>query len=142
MAFLGESSGFKGIFARRGAQRKGVFGDSLNAIQMTFVRIIIGFVSLFAVMQPATAAEWRYCLAPSNADHKIYFSTVFKTSVGFGSPDNSFDEALIQAGLRHDEVQCPRAGDENSIMVMLQDAVSFNNNIGRQVIYMRWEPTN
>jgi hypothetical protein len=109
---------------------------------MTLVRIIVGFISLFAVLQTASAAEWRYCLAPSNVDHKIYFSTVFRTSVGFGNPDISFDETLIQSGLRHDEVQCPRAGDENSIMVMLQDAISFNNNIGRQIIYVSWEPTN
>jgi hypothetical protein len=93
-------------------------------------------------LQTASAAEWRYCLAPSNVDHKIYFSTVFRTSVGFDNPDIPFDEALIRSGLRHDEVQCPRAGDENSIMVMLQDAISFNKNIGRQIIYVSWEPTN
>jgi hypothetical protein len=142
MEILCESFGFKAIFVRRGARQKGVFDDSPNAIQMTFVRIIVGFVSLFAVLQTASAAEWRYCLAPSNVDHKIYFSAVFTASSDIGRADSSFEEALIQAGLHHDEVQCPRAGDEKSIMVMLQDAISFNKNIGRQIIYLRWEPTN
>jgi hypothetical protein len=107
---------------------------------MTPLRVIAALFAVITVSQSASATEWGYCLAPSNVEHKIYFSAVFATSSEISSMDGSFDEALTQAGLRHDEVQCPRAGDENSIMAMFQDAISFNKKIGRRVIYVRWEP--
>jgi hypothetical protein len=45
----------------------------------------------------------------------------------------------MQARLRHDEVQCPRADDENSIVAMLQFAVKYNQAAGRTIVYVRWE---
>jgi len=93
-----------------------------------------------SLCQTAMALEWQYCLAPSNADHKIYFSGAFATSAGVGSADGSFEQALMQAHLSHDEVQCPRADNENSILAMLQAAVAYNQKVGRKVVYVRWEP--
>lgn|SRR5664279_3919629 len=112
-----------------------------NAIRGALTRFIAWLAFLTAVSQTASAAEWRYCLAPSEDEHKVYFSGAFTTSADSWSTDNSFDQALIQAGLGHDEVQCPRAGDENSILTMLQDAVTYNQRIGRKIIYVHWEPT-
>ena len=114
---------------------------SPDTIRMTFIRFIVGFAILIAFSQTASAAEWRYCLAPSEVEHKVYFSGAFTTSADSWSADNSFDQALIKAGLGHDEVQCPRAGDENSIMTMLKDAVTYNQRVGRKIIYVPWEPT-
>ena len=107
---------------------------------MILMSTVVGLAIAISIFQPAFAAEWRYCLAPSNEEHKIYISGAFATSADAGSADSSFEQALIQARLRHDEVQCPRADDENSIIVMLQDAVTYNQKIGRKIIYMRWEP--
>jgi purine nucleoside permease len=108
---------------------------------MTLLRFIIRFVSLIAVLQTASAAEWRYCLAPSNDDHKVYFSGAFTNSADAWITDSAFEQVLIHAGLRYDDVQCPRADDENAILAMLRDAVAYNRTNGRKIIYVRWEPT-
>ena len=100
----------------------------------------LGLALAMSLCQTAIAAEWQYCLAPSNDEHKIYLSGVFATNAGVGSADSSFEQALVQARLSHDEVQCPRADNEKSIMAMLQDAVAYNQKIGRKVVYVRWEP--
>jgi hypothetical protein len=104
------------------------------------MRFIVALTILIAFSQTASAAEWRYCLAPSEAEHKVYFSGAFTASANSSSADSSFDQALIQAGLSHDAVQCPRADDENSIMTMLQDAVTYNKKVGRKIMYVHWEP--
>lgn len=108
---------------------------------MTPVRSIAGFIFLIAVLQTASAAEWRYCLAPSGDEHKVYFSGAFTTNADAWTTDGAFEKALIHAGLRYDDVQCPRGDDENAIMTMLQDAVAYNRTAGRKIIYVHWEPT-
>lgn len=105
-----------------------------------FVRFVAGPILAIAVSQTAVASEWRYCLAPSSDDHKVYLSGAFATNAGAWKSDELFDQALIRAGLHHDVVQCPRADNENAITIMLKDAVSYNEKIGRKIIYVRWEP--
>ncbi len=105
------------------------------------MRFIAGLGLLISVSQTALASEWRYCLAPSEDEHKVYFSGAFATSADAWSTDHSFELVLAQAALRYDDVQCPRADDEKTIMIMLGDAVAYNRKMGRKIIYMRWEPT-
>ncbi|MFZ0847411.1 MAG: hypothetical protein WAM62_16620 [Pseudolabrys sp.] len=107
---------------------------------MMFKKAVMTLAMALSLCRTAAAAEWQYCLAPSNEEHKIYFSGAFATNAGVGSADSSFEQALIQARLSHDEVQCPRADTENSILAMMQDAVAYNQKIGRKVVYVRWEP--
>lgn len=107
---------------------------------MTLIRFIFGFVVTIAIAQSTLAAEWRYCLAPSDPEHKVYFSGAFTTSADAWTADSAFEQALNHAGFRYDDVQCPRADDENAIMAMLKDAVAYNRTNGRKIIYVRWEP--
>lgn len=113
-----------------------------TAMRAMPARVTVGLVVAIAMSQTALAADWRYCLAPSNDEHKVYFSGAFATSADAWRSDSEFDQALIRAGLHHDEVQCPRAGDESAIMTMLQDAIAYNRRIGRKIIYVGWEPAN
>jgi len=108
---------------------------------MKHLRFIVGFVSLLAALQAASAAEWRYCLAPSNDEHKVYFSGAFTSSADAWTTDSAFEQVLNHAGFRYDDVQCPRADDENAIVAMLQEAVTYNRTSGRKIIYVRWEPS-
>jgi hypothetical protein len=41
--------------------------------------------------------------------------------------------------LRHDDVQCPRADDERSILLMLQYAISFNQENGNTIVHLPFE---
>jgi hypothetical protein len=93
------------------------------------------------VSQTAFAAEWQYCLAPSDIEHKVYLSGVFAMNGISPNTDDSFNQVLSKKGLRHDVVQCPRADSENAIMTMLRDAVAYNQRVGRQIVYLSWEPT-
>ena len=104
-----------------------------------FTKTFCGLV-IMAVSQAALATDWQYCLAPSNVEHKVYLSGVFATREVSRDTDDSFAQVLLKKGLRHDVVQCPRADSENAIMEMLRDAVAYNQRLGRQVVYLYWEP--
>ncbi len=94
-----------------------------------------------ALVSPAAQAQdWRYCLSPQRAEHKVYMSEPFATSKSMERLQDEFAAALARAGLRHGAVQCPR-GDEQSIELMRSQAVRFNRDSGNTVVeFDRWRP--
>lgn len=104
-----------------------------------FTRIFAGLALTAAGSQMAMATDWQYCLAPSEAEHKIYMSGAFPVRGSLDDADNDFEQMLDQAGLRHDVVQCPRADDERSIAAMEQYAISFNQKLGNTIIHLPFE---
>jgi hypothetical protein len=101
---------------------------------MTGIRLFIGLAVVVASAQPTFAADWQYCLAPSRADHKVYISATFPMRGALGDSDGAFQRMLDNAGLRYDDIQCPRADDERSIVVMMQYAISLNRGNGNTII--------
>jgi hypothetical protein len=102
---------------------------------------IAGLVLIAASSQSAFAADWKYCLAPSHAEHKVYMSATFPVRGALGDADSAFEQMLEQAGLPHDDVQCPRADDERSIVLMLQYAIRFSKTNGNTIIHLPLERT-
>ena len=94
-----------------------------------------------ASSQAALAADWQYCLAPSHAEHKVYISATFPVRGVLADADDAFERMLDKAGLRHDDVQCPRADDERSIVLMQQYAISFNQENGNTIVHLPFEET-
>jgi hypothetical protein len=105
-------------------------------MRMTLVKLSAGLALTMAVLQPALAAEWQYCLAPSHAEHKIYMSPAFPVRGSLDEAGSAFELMLDQAGLQHDVVQCPRADDEQSILSMQQYAISFNRQSGNTIVHL------
>jgi len=103
----------------------------------------VGMVRIALVVLAAGSAhaqDWRYCLAPLHAEHKIYISAPFFTAKSMERLQDEFASALSRAGLRHGAVQCPR-GDEQSIAVMRLQAARFNRESGNAVVeFDRWAP--
>jgi hypothetical protein len=88
----------------------------------------------------AQAEDWRYCLAPQRAEHKVYISGPFFTIKSMERLQDEYGNALSRAGVRHGAVQCPR-GDEQSIAVMRQQAARFNRESGNTVVeFDHWSP--
>lgn len=106
-----------------------------------FTRIFAGLALIAASSQMATATDWQYCLAPSQAEHKIYMTDAFPVRGSLDDADNDFERMLDQAGLRHDVVQCPRADDERSIVAMEQYAITFNQKSGNIIVHLHLEKT-
>jgi hypothetical protein len=104
-------------------------------------KILAGIALVTASAQVARAADWQYCLAPSHAEHKVYMSATFPVRGALGNADSAFQRMLEQAGLRHDDVQCPRADDESSIELMLEYAIKFNQKSGNTIIQLPLEGT-
>jgi len=75
--------------------------------------------------QTALAADWQYCVAPSQTEHKIYVTRAFSERGALSDAIDALEQALDEAGLHHDAVQCPRADDEHSIVIMEQYAIGF-----------------
>jgi len=105
-----------------------------------FIKTLAGLAMMVAVPQTALAADWQYCLAPSHTEHKVYFSAPFPSRGSWGSPDSDLDRMLNKSAVRHDDVQCPRADDERSIVVMRQEAISFNRRAGNEIVNLNWKP--
>ncbi len=97
-------------------------------------KILAGFALIAVSAQTALAADWQYCLAPSQAEHKVYISGAFPVRGALSDAIDAFEQALDDAGSRHDVVQCPRADDERSIVAMEQYAISFNQKMGNTII--------
>jgi hypothetical protein len=84
----------------------------------------------------ALASDWSFCIAPAEADNRIYMSQPFPA--GSAKAEGEFNDLLTQRRLRHDSVQCPRADDEASAVVMRQHAIEVNRSWGRQVVDTPW----
>jgi hypothetical protein len=106
-------------------------------------RAAIAAIALMAVglaAGSARAQDWRYCLAPLRAEHKVYISAPFVTAKPMERLQDEFASALAHAGVRHGAVQCPR-GDEQSIAAMRAQAERFNRESGNAVVdFDRWDP--
>ena len=104
-------------------------------------KLFAGFALIAASSQAALAADWQYCLAPSQAEHKVYMSDAFPVRGTLADANTAFELMLDQAGLRHDVVQCPRADDERSIVMMQQYAISFSHGNGNTIVHLPLEKT-
>jgi hypothetical protein len=105
----------------------------------SLTKSLVGLALIAASPQTALATDWQYCLAPSHAEHKVYISAAFPMHGALGDADSAFERMLEQARLRHDDVQCPRADDERSILLMLQYAISFNQENGNTIVHLPFE---
>jgi len=104
------------------------------------MRALIALALIMALPQIAAAQDWRYCLAPSHADHKLYMSMPFAATMSVDAAETLFGRMLFKMGVHYDDVQCPQSDSESSAAVMQRHAVSMNHELGMQVINMPWKP--
>jgi hypothetical protein len=93
-----------------------------------------------AGLQFATAAEWRFCIAPAGQEHKIYMTAPFLTPTPMAAMENGFHEVLDRSGRRHDSVQCPTGANEQAVRAMRHHADEFNRQLGNDVVPLDWKP--
>lgn len=98
------------------------------------------FLALTLLPRTALAEDWRYCLAPSHAGHKIYMSPPFLATVSMDDAESQFGRTLGRLGLRFDDVQCPRSDGEAAALTMQQHAISVNRELGNEIISLPWKP--
>jgi hypothetical protein len=99
-----------------------------------------GLIVNIAALQYAGAAEWRFCIAPSNQEHKIYITAPLLTAIPMDALENGFHQALDRSRRRHDNVQCPTGPDEQAVRLMWQHADEFNRQMGNDVVPIDWKP--
>jgi hypothetical protein len=93
-----------------------------------------------AALQCAAAAEWRFCIAPSNQDHRIYMTAPLFSGTPMETLESAFHQLLERAGRLHDSVQCPTGPDEQAVRAMHQHADEFNRQLGNEVVPVDWKP--
>lgn len=96
-------------------------------------------LAMLVLQQRTHAAEWGYCVAPADAQHRIYISKPFPVSVP-GADEPGFDITLTAHHLAHDMVECARAANEAAAVIMRQHAIDVNREWGRQVVDVPWQP--
>ena len=87
---------------------------------------------------PALAAEWRFCIAPANQDHRIYMTQPFLTAVSMETVEMGFHQLLERSGRRHDSVQCPTGAGEQAVRSMRLHADDFNRQMGNEIVPIDW----
>lgn len=104
-------------------------------------RTLLGIVLLIGGLdgRVAQAAEWRYCLAVSPAQHTVYMSTPFADDQSMETIEAEFGRALDHALVQHQSVQCPQ-GDAQSIATMKVQAIQYNQASGNKVVQLNWRP--
>jgi len=104
------------------------------------MRALLALALTILLPQIAAAEDWRYCLAPSHADQKIYVSMPFPATIAMDAAESQFGRLLFRLGLRYDDVQCPLSDSESGALAMQRHAISVNHEVGIQVINMPWKP--
>jgi hypothetical protein len=104
------------------------------------MRALLALALTLAIPQIAWASDWRYCLAPSEADHKIYLTAPFPEGSATGDAESQFRRSLSWSGLVFDVVQCPRSDDEIAAQAAEQQAIEYNRRLGNQIVAMKWKP--
>jgi hypothetical protein len=110
--------------------------DQMKLLQLAGAGLIINV----AALQFAAAAEWRFCIAPSNQEHRIYVAGPFLTAAPMETMESGFHQILDRSGRRHDSVQCPTGPNEQAVRVMRQHADEFNRQMGNEVVPVDWKP--
>jgi hypothetical protein len=87
----------------------------------------------------AAISGWQYCLAPSQAEHKIYISPLFPKSATVSDTEAAFGQILLRSDFPHDSVQCPDDSNESSISTMRQRAMRTNHESGNAIITLNWK---
>jgi hypothetical protein len=106
----------------------------------TYVLLVLALLAMTLLPQQALAGEWRYCLAPSHAEHKIYMSPPFPATLSMDDAESQFSELLAASGLHFDDVQCPRGDGQTGALTMQQHAITINRELGNKVINLSWKP--
>ncbi|MGB6537692.1 MAG: hypothetical protein WBF58_17215 [Xanthobacteraceae bacterium] len=104
------------------------------------MRALFALALILAIPQSAFARDWRYCLAPSHAEHKIYISPPFPATLSMDEAESQFGRTLSRSGLHFDDVQCPRGDGETAALTMQQHAIVMNRELGNKIINLRWKP--
>ena len=104
------------------------------------MRALLALLLTAMLSRSACAGDWRYCLAPSHSQHKIYMSLPFPATVSMDDAELQFGRLLSQSGLRFDDVQCPRGKNETAAMTMQQHAIAVNRQLGNEIVHLRFTP--
>jgi hypothetical protein len=99
----------------------------------------IGLIFNIAGAQLAVAAEWRFCIAPSSQEYRIYMTEPFLAGAPMEALEDRFHQLLYSLGLRHDSVQCPTGANEEAVRAIRQYAGEFNRQRGTEVVQIDWK---
>jgi hypothetical protein len=99
-----------------------------------------GLTVNIATVQFASAAEWRFCIAPANQEHRIYITVPLLTGAPMDALEAGFHQVLDRSGRRHDSVQCPTGPNEQAVRLMRKHADDFNRQMGNEVVPVDWRP--
>lgn len=110
-------------------------------MQRRLQRMLLGTAFLAAGFDAgaAHAADWRYCLAVSPAQHTVYMSAPFSDDESMETIEAEFGRALDRVFVQHDSVQCP-LGSARSIGSMKAQAIQYNQASGNKIVQLNWRP--
>jgi hypothetical protein len=110
-----------------------------NDIAMKPIKAFTLALAMLFLQQTARAAAWGYCVAPADAQNRIYISKPFPLGPA-DAAEPGFDTALTEHRLAHDAVACARAENEAAAVIMRQHAIDVNRQWGREVVDRPWRP--
>lgn len=89
----------------------------------------------------ASAADWRYCYAGSDREHRFYVSRPFPAGASVDAVEQQWVAWLARQALRYETTGCPRGADRAAIEASLGSAIRYNARQGRHASELDWQPT-
>ena len=91
-------------------------------------------------MLPASAADWRFCYAGSEHDHRFYVSQPFPAAGPMEITERQWMVWLGGQGLRYETTGCPRGADAAEIEASIKSAIRYNAGQGQNAVELDWKP--
>jgi hypothetical protein len=110
----------------------------MRLVRLGGIGLAVSLIMQVAGLERALAAEWRFCIAPSNQERKIYVTAPFLGVIPMEAIEGAFHRALERAGRRHDSVQCPAGANEQAVHAMRLHADEFNRQMGIEIVLVDW----
>lgn len=89
----------------------------------------------------ASAADWRYCYAGSDREHRFYVSRPFSAGASVDAIEQQWIAWLVRQAVRYETTGCPRGADRAAVEASLGSAIRYNAGQGRHASELDWRPT-
>jgi hypothetical protein len=88
--------------------------------------------------RPASAEDWRYCVARDEANGRFYLSEAFPSDKPIDSVEQAFNAFLDKTGVNHRWGICPRADNAFDAAADVARAAQYNKLMGLEQRIITW----
>jgi hypothetical protein len=98
-------------------------------------------LALAGTVAPASAQDWRYCVAQDEEARRVFVTPAFETDESIDALERAFNHYLDTAAATHRWGICPRAPSREMALDDIEAAARYNHVLGLARQDIRWPAT-